>query len=208
MSIPFYFTHRMHSYPHASAKHLSTVLSHFPSIPLTDALHAPSLKFTLSVLTAGDMALWTGPGRTVLSRAFEQRPALALELCGALAELNWRGWKLLALPLVLKYTGALLQTMPGKTLGLLAALERGGRLEKGVVDMVWRTRLEGWVQERFGEWVFGEENVGFAAGAYEKMSALTGSFLGAALARRPGTLESPAETRSFACADCRLVSST
>ena len=112
------------------------------------------------------MALWTGPGRIVLSRAFEQRPALALELCGTLAELNWGGWKLLALPLVLKHTGLLLHTMPAKTLTLLAVLERGGRLDRGAVDVVWKARLEGWVEERFGEWHFSEENVGLGANVY------------------------------------------
>ncbi|KZT64878.1 hypothetical protein DAEQUDRAFT_769307 [Daedalea quercina L-15889] len=142
-----------------SSKQLSTLLSHFPSLPLTALLHVAVLKFAISTLTAGDMALWTGPGRTVLSRAFEQRPALALELCGALAELAWGGWRLLALPLVLKHTGELLRVMPGKTLEVLAALEKAGRLERDAVDVVWRKRLADWVDERFGGWEFSEENV-------------------------------------------------
>lgn len=113
-----------------SPKHLSTMLSRFPSLPLTPPLHPAILKSSLSVLTAGDMALWAGPGRAVLSCAFEQRPELAL-------------------PLVLKNSGALLKTMPRKTMEVLAALGRGGRLDRGAVD----------VEERFGEREFSEENV-------------------------------------------------
>lgn len=182
MRISSFSAHCIRANRHPAEKHLSVLLSYFPSLPLTAALHASELKFTISVLTAGDMALWTGPGRTVLSRAFEQRPELALALCGALAELNWGGWKLLALPLVLKHTGTLLKTMPGKTLALLASLERGGRLEKGAVDVVWKTRLEGWVEEPFGEWEFSEESVGLAVEDDEKTVSLTGMLLGAALA--------------------------
>lgn len=145
--------------PLCPAKHLKSLLSQIPTFPLTSTLHPAVLKFSLSTLIAGDMALWAGPGRIVLLRAFDTRPVLALELCGALAELGWGGWRLLALPSVLKWTGELLGSMPGRMLELLAALEEGGRLEKDVVDVVWRKRVMDWVERRFGEWEFNEENV-------------------------------------------------
>lgn len=105
---------------------------------------------------AGNMALWMGPGRKVMECVWE-RPELALELCGVLSDLNWGGWKLIALPHVLKRTHILLQDHPRKTLELLSALHREGRLEP--VDVVWRQRFQSWVDTRFTEWRGTQEQV-------------------------------------------------
>ncbi|GJE97349.1 DRIM domain-containing protein [Phanerochaete sordida] len=131
-----------------SAKHLATLLSHFETLPLSDALHAALLKFAAACLTAGDMALWMGPGRKVLARVWA-RPALALELCAVLADLNWGGWKLLALPQVVKHVPDLLDTHAEKALELLSALQQAKRLH---VEAPWKQRLQAWFAERLAGW--------------------------------------------------------
>ena len=100
-------------------------------------------------LTAGEMALWLGPGRKVFERIWE-RPVLGVELCGALSDLNWGGWKMLALPHVLKLAPELLQSHTAKTLELLVAVHREGRLEN--VDVAWKGKLQKWVDGRFAAW--------------------------------------------------------
>ena len=83
--------------------------------------------------------------RKVLAHAWE-RPPLALELTGALSDLGWGGWKLVALPYVSANTHKMLGSHPGETLELLAALNRAGRL--GEMDVVWKQRVGTWVEER------------------------------------------------------------
>ncbi|KAM6502751.1 Armadillo-type fold [Amanita muscaria] len=70
-----------------------------------------------------------------------------------LAELSWGGWKLVALPLVLKHTLQLFSkitddkgdvTMSRVFLAFLATLRRGKKLSPSEVDVVWRERLEKW----------------------------------------------------------------
>ncbi|OSX61435.1 hypothetical protein POSPLADRAFT_1144486 [Postia placenta MAD-698-R-SB12] len=139
-----------------AASHLSSLLSHCGSLPLNDLLHPAVLKFSTATLTAGDMALWMGPGRKVLERVWE-RPTLALELCAALSDLGWGGWKSLALPHVLKHTPALLQSHARETAELLAALQRERRLAS--VDIVWKQRVQAWVDSRFARWEHAAESV-------------------------------------------------
>ncbi|KZT04836.1 uncharacterized protein LAESUDRAFT_682314 [Laetiporus sulphureus 93-53] len=137
-------------------KQLLTMLSEFDKIPLTDALHSSVLKFTTSILLAGDMALWMASGRKVLERTWE-RPALALELCGALSDLGWGGWKMVAQPHVMKHTAELLQSHPHRTLELLVALHREKRLVG--VDVVWKQRLQEWADRTFARWEQTEDNI-------------------------------------------------
>ncbi|KAI0782968.1 armadillo-type protein [Abortiporus biennis] len=134
-----------------TAKHLSTLVSKIPSLPLSDEVHDSLLKFSLATLMAGDMALWMGPGRKVLEYVWNSdRPLLALELSGALSDLNWGGWKLIALPHILKHSLQLLKTYPSKTLELLCRLYSERRLEG--VDSNWKRGLQNWVDERFQDW--------------------------------------------------------
>ncbi|KAI0937862.1 hypothetical protein AcW1_003904 [Taiwanofungus camphoratus] len=137
-------------------QHLSTLLSQFSSFPLTDTLHSALLKFAAAGLTAGDMALWMGPGRKVVERSWE-RSTLGIELCGVLSDLAWGGWKSIALPYVLKHSPQLLESHPRKTLELLAALHREKRLAG--VDIVWKQKFQSWVDGRLSEWEQTEENV-------------------------------------------------
>ena len=139
-----------------AAKQRSALVSRIPSLPLSDDLHSSILKFTTACLLAGDMALAMGPGRKVFERIWEF-PEFALGLCGVLSDLNWGGWKMIALPHVLKHTRSLLQNNPVKTLELLSALHREGRLEG--VDLAWRQSFEVWVDGWFGEWNSSDERV-------------------------------------------------
>ncbi|PCH35509.1 hypothetical protein WOLCODRAFT_125910, partial [Wolfiporia cocos MD-104 SS10] len=139
-----------------TAKQLQVLLAKFDSIPLTESLHPASLKFIASILTAGDMALWMSPGRKAIERVWE-RPILAIELLGTLANLSWGGWKLIALPHVLKRTPELLQTYPHRTLKLLATLQEGRMLD--TVDVVWKQRFQSWVDGILTKWELTEDNV-------------------------------------------------
>ncbi|TBU52202.1 hypothetical protein BD310DRAFT_784738, partial [Dichomitus squalens] len=138
-----------------SHKQLSALLSEYPSIPTSEVLHSALLKFATSALTAGDMSLWMAHARKVLAHAWE-RPLLGIELTGALSELSWGGWKLVALPYVSANTHKLLESHSGETLELLAALHREKRL--GEMDLVWKQRLWTWVEKRLEGWERSEEN--------------------------------------------------
>lgn len=138
-------------------KQLGTLLTAYPTIPLTDALHASLLKLAASALTAGDMALWTAHARKVLDRSWA-RPLLGIELTGALSDLSWGGWKLVALPHVSANTHKLLESHPMETLELLAGLNREKRL--GDMDVVWKQRFEAWVEKALVKWERSETNVG------------------------------------------------
>ena len=102
------------------------------------------------------MALWTGPGRKAFERVWE-RPLLAIELCGALSDLGWGGWKLIASPHVKKNTFQLLQSHTKQTSALLVALHREKRL--GDVDVVWKQRFQTWSQIVLSNWQLTEDNV-------------------------------------------------
>ncbi|KIP04980.1 hypothetical protein PHLGIDRAFT_25296 [Phlebiopsis gigantea 11061_1 CR5-6] len=136
-----------------SAKHLATLLSHFQSLPFADRLHEALLKFSAACLTAGDMALWMGPGRKVVARVWE-RPTLALELSCVLSDLNWGGWKLLVMPHVVKSVPDLLDAYPEKALELLSTLQAEKKLQ---VDMPWKQRLQTWFSQRLVSWTGSHE---------------------------------------------------
>ena len=150
-----------------SAKHLTTLLSQFESLPLSDLLHEAVLKFATACLTAGDMALWMGPGRKVLARIWE-RPVLALELCTALSDLKWGGWKLLALPQIVKFVPDLLDSHTEKALELLSALQEARRLQ---VDAPWKQRLQAWFTQRLSSWTGAPEQVRRTVISYRSVCA-------------------------------------
>ncbi|KAH7929562.1 hypothetical protein BV22DRAFT_1191955 [Leucogyrophana mollusca] len=139
-----------------SPAQLTRLASELPSLPLVPALQCALLGFSTSLLTAGDMSLSTGPGRIFLLRAIET-PSFGVLLLGTLAELGWGGWKLIALPALLKSTPTLLQQEPKQTLRLLASLQRTGRLTE--VDIVWRRSVDNWVHDRFNLWEKNSERV-------------------------------------------------
>ncbi|KAI0753565.1 hypothetical protein C8Q80DRAFT_1342693 [Daedaleopsis nitida] len=137
-------------------KQLGSLLAEYGAIPLTDALHTSLVKFATSTLIAGDMALWMAHARKIFDRAWE-RPLLGIELTGALSDLSWGGWKLVALPCVSANTHRLLDSHPAPTLELLAALHREKRLVD--MDIVWKQRFQTWVDKTFASWEHNEENV-------------------------------------------------
>ncbi|KAI0764301.1 armadillo-type protein [Trametes elegans] len=137
-------------------KQLSVLLAEYTRIPFTDALHASLLKFATSALIAGEMALWMAHGRRVLDRSWEY-PVLGIELTGALSDLSWGGWKLVASQYVSANTHKLLESHPAQTLELLAALHREKRLAD--MDIVWKQRFQAWVEKTFASWDHSEQNV-------------------------------------------------
>ncbi|KIJ63496.1 hypothetical protein HYDPIDRAFT_133895 [Hydnomerulius pinastri MD-312] len=139
-----------------SSSHLSQLASALPSISIHPSIEAALLTFSASVLTAGDMSIATGPGRTFILKALET-PRFGTLLLGALAELSWGGWKLIALPALLKSTPSLLSQEPRKSLRLLASLRRFDRL--GEVDIVWRRTIDTWISERLSDWALSSDGV-------------------------------------------------
>jgi len=90
----------------------------------------------------------------------------------SLVELSWGGWKLVALPLVLKHTLPLFTKVDQERvvgqisrfiLAFLAALKRSKKLSPSEVDIVWRERLEKWcidkISARMEDDEFTEERV-------------------------------------------------
>ncbi len=137
-------------------KQLGALLAEYASIPITDSLHPALLKFATSTLTAGDMALWMAHGRKVFDRSWE-RPLLGIELTGALSDMSWGAWKQVALPHVSSNTHKLLESHPTQALELLAGLNRQKRLVD--MDIVWKQRLQAWVDQTFSFWERTEDNV-------------------------------------------------
>ncbi|KZT18582.1 hypothetical protein NEOLEDRAFT_1246369 [Neolentinus lepideus HHB14362 ss-1] len=133
-------------------KHISTVLSHISSIPVTESLEESLLKLTISTLISGDLSLSLGPGRKVVEQSL-QYASFALQLYGSLAEMEWGGWKLIGLPNLLKAVPELLRKEPGKTIELVAVLQR-----KGMITDVEKVLGE-WVRERLAGWEKSEEKV-------------------------------------------------
>jgi U3 small nucleolar RNA-associated protein 20 len=140
----------------SSEKQLTRIASQFPSIPITPLLHTALLKFSTAALTAGDTSLWLGPGRKIIERSWISLE-FGINLCGVLGELGWGGWKMIALPSVLKMTPRILEEEPKKGLRLLNALEKRRML--GEVDIVLKGQVENWVQVRLKNWEQSEQTV-------------------------------------------------
>lgn len=73
-----------------------------------------------------------------------------LELYGVLVEMGWGGWKMIALPTLLKRSVALLDGDALGTLRLLAKVKEEGKL--GDVDLVWKRGLETWLVKALQSW--------------------------------------------------------
>ena len=145
---------------------VQTMRSQTPAIK-TQSLEPGLMKCVAALLTAGDMALWLGPGRKVLSHSWDV-PAFGTSLHGALAEkeLGWGGWKFIGLQGVLKVSGAALASASATDAGeglkmkmtaLLAGLVRGGRIGEADVDAVWSERVGKWAEDRLTSWVMNME---------------------------------------------------
>jgi U3 small nucleolar RNA-associated protein 20 len=138
-----------------------------PTIPIVPEMDTALLKFSTAILMAAEMPLWIGPGLKHLQRVWATPATLrfALKLNGCLAELGWGGWKLVALPLLLKTTvsSSVLEQEPKKVLGFLASLKRAKKLSTGETDLVWRDKMEKWVMGRLKVWNkdSGDDAVGF-----------------------------------------------
>lgn len=127
-----------------SAKHLSAIVLASLSIPIS--VHSSHLSFATSVLTAGDMSLWIGPGRKLVELSWLDA-LFGIKLCGVLSDLGWKGWKLVELPHVTKQTPQLLEGRSLDILELLATLHQAKRLEDA--DEVWIQQVQTWATSRF-----------------------------------------------------------
>ncbi|EPQ55347.1 hypothetical protein GLOTRDRAFT_42472 [Gloeophyllum trabeum ATCC 11539] len=139
-----------------SQKQISIILSHVAAIPLTESLQASLLKLTVAALIAGELSLSLGPGRKVVEQSL-QHPPFALQLYGSLAELQWGGWKLIALPNLLKAAPDLLHKEPRRTAELLATLYKKGML--GEVDAGFKVKFGEWARAKLSSWQKSEEQV-------------------------------------------------
>jgi U3 small nucleolar RNA-associated protein 20 len=108
------------------------------------------------------MSLWLGPGLKFMQRSWglnrqdgdEDSVLFALKFTGCLAELEWGGWKLVALPLLLKSTikSDFFEKEPRRLIGFLAALKTAKKLITGETDAVWRARIEKCALDRLRAW--------------------------------------------------------
>jgi U3 small nucleolar RNA-associated protein 20 len=134
-------------------------LADLPLIPLSHpALHPALLRFTTSTFTAAEMPLWVGPAYNFLQSLWASKDRsvlkLTLSLNLSLAELGWGGWKIVALPLLLKNTMSqdVLESDPRRVINFLASLKRLKKLSTGDTDFVWRERVERFVTRRLQNW--------------------------------------------------------
>ncbi|KAF9222298.1 hypothetical protein BS17DRAFT_735750 [Gyrodon lividus] len=139
-----------------SSSQVSQLASALPSIAVHSSIETALLTFSTAVLTAGDMSVATNYGRTFIVKALET-PRFGVLLLGTLADLSWGGWKLVALPALLKCTPTLLSKEPKKTLRLLSSLRRSDKL--GEVDIVWRRTIDTWVCGRLSRWDLSMDSV-------------------------------------------------
>jgi len=126
------------------------------SLKIAPSTHPAILPFSASLFISTEMPLWLSQGMKFLQRAWGliQRPAqdaedefcikFALNLNGALAELGWGGWKLVALPSVLKMSVRpnVTDKHPTSLFAFLASLRHNKKISQGDTDLVWRTRIE------------------------------------------------------------------
>ena len=98
----------------------------------------------------------TSPGRLFITEALKV-PKFGASLLGALAELSWGGWKLVALPALFRSTVDLLAIEPKQTLRLFASLCHSDKL--GEVDIVWRRTIDIWLCERLSRWELSPDGV-------------------------------------------------
>ena len=138
------------------APQLSQLASVLPNIQISPPVETALLNFSIAVLTAGDMSIATSAGRLFITEALKV-PKFGTSLLGALAELSWGGWKLVALPALFRSTGDLLATEPKQTLRLCASLCHSDKL--GEVDIVWRHTVDLWLCERLSRWELSADGV-------------------------------------------------
>ncbi|KAF6761032.1 U3 snoRNP protein Utp20 [Ephemerocybe angulata] len=127
------------------------------ALEIKPSTHEALLPFAVSLYTSTEMAAWISQGMKFLQRAWSLASGddfhwtFVIQLNGALAELGWGGWKLVALPLLLKNTVKEGVAMKEGTFSFLARVRRGKKLSVEQTDLVWRTRVEKAARERLGE---------------------------------------------------------
>ncbi|KAF9038274.1 hypothetical protein BDZ89DRAFT_1061276 [Hymenopellis radicata] len=140
-----------------SDKHLAALLPTLDRISITPCSFAALLKLSTAILvsTTGDMGLWMGSGRRFLEHIWSLvtngQPLhlkFALELHGVLVDMNWGGWKMIALPVLLKRSISLLDKDALGVLRLFSKINEEGKL--GEVDVVWKRGIEAWLKEHSG----------------------------------------------------------
>lgn len=148
------------------------LFSQLQVLPVVKELHSAMLLFCTSLLMAGEMSLWLGPALKFLQQSwagsvsspvtaeeFSTHPlAFTLKLHLCLSDSGWGGWKMVALPLVMRSTlrsdAGLAQYAPRQLLAFAASLKREKNITPADSDTVWRTKLETLAMERLqgGKW--------------------------------------------------------
>lgn len=138
---------------------IGTLFRHMPSISYSPELHISLSNFAVAVLNASNLPLWATHARTSFEHtwSYTSDGSFSLNIAGTLSDLNWAGWRVAVLPSLLRRTSELLERVPGQTLGLLAALEKEGRLT--TTDVVWRQRVGAWIEKSLDDWTLTEESV-------------------------------------------------
>lgn len=125
-----------------------------------ETIHPALLKLTSALFIASEASLWLDPGLRFLQRTWSftstcsnastsasASTEFSLRLHGILADLNWGGWKLVAIPLLLKATRKPenLTVNPRVLIDFLAGIVRARKLHVEDVDLVWKENWERWL---------------------------------------------------------------
>jgi len=123
-------------------------------------IHPALLKLISALFLASETSLWLGPGLKFLQHAWSFTPTcsntsictsasteFSLRLHGILADLNWGGWRLVALPLLLKATRKpeSLTVDPRVLIDFLVGIVRARKLTVEDVNVVWKENWERWL---------------------------------------------------------------
>jgi len=125
-----------------------------------EIIHPALLKLISALFLASEASLWLGPGLRFLqhtwsftstgsntSTSASASTEFSLRLHGILADLNWGGWKLVAIPPLLKATRKPenLAVNPRVLIDFLAGIVRARKLNVEDVDLVWKENWERWL---------------------------------------------------------------
>lgn len=119
-------------------------------------LRRPLLTLVVAILTAGDMALWLGPGRKIFSALTPSVDSgFSFALYGALADpaIAWGGWNIFGAPGIVKMITAcpsLFDGQPRQFPEFLAKLVRVDRLEGA--GEPWAEKIGEWVEYSLASW--------------------------------------------------------
>lgn len=134
-------------------------------IPISPALHDPLLKVTLACLVASssDLAIWLGPGRRTIERAWSTSQGFAVCISGALLDAGWGGVKQFAIAPFCSNVSVILKNEENedvpklRALRVLAKMAKTGHMKS--MDENLKDELAVWVTSWLRDFKVSEKSV-------------------------------------------------